>query len=68
MTIILDNYPPSTLQGVGIGAVRIRELLSEKIIVISAPPRFAIAMPIADPEIASDFRRQEKAVLHCESH
>ena len=38
MTILLDNYPPSTLQGVGLGAVKIRELLSERILVISAPP------------------------------
>ena len=38
VTIILDNYPPSTLQGSDQGAVRIRELLSERILVISAPP------------------------------
>ena len=40
MTIILDNYPPlAPSRGSDQGAVRIQDLLSERIIVISAPPR-----------------------------
>ena len=39
VTITLDNYPASTPPGGWAGGVRIGELLSERILVISAPPK-----------------------------
>ena len=42
MTIILDNYPLPPSRGSDQGAVRIQELLSERIIVISVPPKIEV--------------------------
>ena len=51
VTIILDNYPPSTLQGVRLGGRRIQELLSQRVIVISAPLNLAPEKVLQNPTL-----------------
>ena len=44
VTIILDNYPLPPARGLDWVAVRVRELLSERVLVISPPPNLKIAL------------------------